>query len=141
MRILNKFGLIVVQKGRILLCRPYAFPDLILPGGVIEGNEEPLKNFEREIKEELGPNAKVDPNSLTYLGSYRDIAAGKVNTAVEIKVYLGKVKGELTPSSEIKELVWFSPRDDVSELSPIIRNKILPDLIKRGLLSRKGGRN
>lgn len=136
-----KFGLVVIENNRLLLCQPYAFDDLILPGGMKEGSETHIQNLTREIREELGEEALLDESSVTYLGRFEDIAAGRTQRLVEIDLYLGKISGPLKASSEIKILHWFSPDDDPSRLSPIIRNRILPFLIERELLTRSEGMN
>jgi 8-oxo-dGTP pyrophosphatase MutT (NUDIX family) len=131
---LYKFGLVVIEDNRLLLCEPYAFEDLILPGGIKEGSETYFQNLTREVREELGEDAVLDENSLLYLGRFEDIAAGRTERFVEIDLYLGKILGILQASSEIKALHWFSPLDDANRLSPIIKNQILPFLIQNGLL-------
>jgi len=125
-----KYGLVFIKDNKILLCEPYAFKDLILPGGTREENENYLENLKREILEELGDKAILDTDSLTYIGNFADVAAGRTYRLVEIEAYLGNVNGELKASSEIKQLHWFSISDDYEALSPIIRNKILPYLIE-----------
>jgi 8-oxo-dGTP pyrophosphatase MutT (NUDIX family) len=87
----------------------------------------------REIKEEL--DVDIDKPSLKFIGEYIDVAAGDPTKDVSIRLYEGKIIGEPKPSHEIKFFHWLS-RNDLSHprLSPIIRNKILPDLIKRNIL-------
>jgi 8-oxo-dGTP diphosphatase len=131
---LFKYALAVVRDGRLLLCRPHAFPDLIMPGGVRERGESHLQGLRREISEELGPDASLDERSLEWFGRYEDQAAGKVDTVVEMDVFLGEVRGALVASSEIAELVWVGPDDDPSQLSAIVRNHVLPALRSRELL-------
>lgn len=131
-----KYGLIFIKDNKILLCEPYAFTDLILPGGTKDDDEGHIENLLREVDEELGDKAILDVESLTYLDNFKDVAAGRTYRIVEIEAYLGVVKGELKASSEIKDLRWFAPNDDWSALSPIIRNKILPYLIERKHLQR-----
>lgn len=125
-----KYGLAYIKNNSLLLCEPYAFSDLILPGGIIENNESYVENLTREITEELGENAVLDISSLKYLDTFSDEAAGRKNVIVEIKLYLGNVIGELHPSNEIKKLIWFGTEDDTSRLSAIIRNRIYPYLLK-----------
>lgn len=134
MRKLFKYGLAFIKNNKLLVCKPYAFDDYILPGGIREGNETFFEGLDREIKEELGPNAQLDCSSLRYLGTFEDLAAGRKDVMVTIELYLGVVRGELTASDEIKELIWFSSTDDRSLLSAIIRNKILPALEIRELI-------
>ena len=136
-RRIYKFGLATIRKNRLLLCEPFAFKDLILPGGIIEGDETHVDNLLREVEEELGNKAILDINSLIYLGHFQDFAAGRTNVIVEIHLYLGNLKGRLKASSEIKKLNWFSPSDDKATLSQIIRNKILPFLIENNYLTEE----
>jgi hypothetical protein len=53
---------------------------------------------------------------------------------VQIALYQGEVLGEPVASSEIAELVWFGPDSDWDALSPILKNQIIPDCIRRGIL-------
>ena len=136
-RHIYKFGLAFIKNNKLLLCEPFAFKDLILPGGIIEGNETVSENLKREIREELGDGAALDVGSLQYLDTFEDYAAGRTNVIVEIKLYLGNVFGPIKASSEIKELHWFGISDDWNRLSRIIKNKILPYLIKNKLIKEK----
>jgi 8-oxo-dGTP pyrophosphatase MutT (NUDIX family) len=129
-----KIGLVIIRDNKLLLCEPFAYSDLILPGGTKEGNETPVDNLLREIFEELGEEAALDVTSLKYLGNFEDVAAGRIGRLVEIELYIGAINGNLIPSSEIKRLHWFSSKDDTMRLSPIIRNKVLPYLIKNNYL-------
>lgn len=128
---LYKFGLLFIKNNRILLCEPFAFKDLILPGGIKENNETFIENLNREVKEELGNSAKLDLDSLEFIGKFSDFAAGRINVIVEIDLYSGVVQGKLKPSSEIKKLIWFNPKDDWVKLSPIIKNQIMPFLLDK----------
>ena len=133
----NKIGLLVLNKDntKFLVCEKYPgdiTSDYIMPGGQFEENSvtECLKN---EIKEEL--NCEVNFNSLKYIGGYVDAAAGKLNKDVSIKLYKGDLIGTPAPSREIKSLHWIGKNDQQnSRVSPIIRNKIIPGLIKEGIL-------
>ncbi len=134
MRKLYKYGLAVISDYRVLLCRPFAFPDLIMPGGIREKDEDHVSNLVRETREELGTQAILVLSSLEYLGTFEDVAAGRTETTVEIELYKGEVVGTLEPSTEIAELVWYDPRETHGKLSPVVRNKIIPFLVMRGLL-------
>ena len=111
----------------MLLVRNKGFKSLLSPGGQLEKDEGEVENLQREIKEEL--NAEVDTDSLKYLETFEDVAADRDETRVRIKLYLGEIKGNPTPSSEISEFIWFSKDDSWDELSPILKNKIIPYLI------------
>jgi 8-oxo-dGTP pyrophosphatase MutT (NUDIX family) len=131
----NKVGLLVVRDSRLLLCRKHNLASkLILPGGCIEPGETPDECLIREIGEELGD---VALENLEYVGIYLDEAASDdptVHKTVEIELHRGEIIGSPVASSEIVELVWFGPESDMNELSPILVNKILPDLIERKLV-------
>jgi hypothetical protein len=71
------------------------------------------------------------------LGTYEDRAAlddPNITKSLRIALYRGELSGEPRPASEIRELVWFGPASDRSALTPILVNRILPDLLERGIL-------
>jgi 8-oxo-dGTP pyrophosphatase MutT (NUDIX family) len=128
----NKIGLLVVRDGHVLLCRKkHTTSLLILPGGCLEPGETPLECLHRELQEELGD---VGVTGLEWVGSYSDTAAGSATKTVLIELYRGDLAGNPAPHAEIRELVWFGESDDRRQLAPSIVNKILPDLLRRGLL-------
>lgn len=131
----DKVGLLTLREGRILLCRKkHTTSLLILPGGCREPGESALDCLARELREELGP---VQVSSVEYIGAYSDRAAGTEAgppKTVQIELYRADLAGEPTPQSEIGELIWFGEHDDRSRLAPSIANKILPDLLARGIL-------
>lgn len=131
----EKVGLLAIRDGRILLCRKkHTTSLLIVPGGCYEPGENAMACLTRELAEELGP---VQTGPVAYLGTYSDVAAGDgtgpVKT-VRVELYRGDLIGEPLASSEIKELVWFGEADDPALLSPTLRNRIIPDLVRRGIL-------
>ncbi len=130
----DKVGLLAIRDGSILLCRKkHATSLLILPGGCYEKGESAAQCLERELGEELGD---VRIEGVGYVGTYTDIAAGSAPPkTVRIELYRAVLIGDPAPHSEIKELVWFSDRDDWGQLAPSLVNKILPDLISRGILA------
>jgi len=134
MRRIHKFGLIVIRDNKVLLCRPHAFPDLITPGGIKEGDEDHVTNLLRETVEELGNDSQLDVGSLRYLGKFEDLAAGRTDVIVEIDLYIGDLKGALIASSEIESLIWYGLGDEVGPLSAVVKNKIIPFLLDSKLL-------
>ena len=131
----DKVGLLAIREGRILLCRKkHSTALLILPGGCFEPGESAAQCLDRELREELGD---VSVSDVTYLGTYTDRAAGSGEgpaKTVRIELYGGELQGDPQPHAEIRELVWFGPSDDHAQLAPSLANKILPDLIQRGIL-------
>jgi 8-oxo-dGTP pyrophosphatase MutT (NUDIX family) len=129
---IDKVGLLVIDEGRILLCRKRrGTPLLILPGGKREAGETDVECLLREIAEELGD---VRVEALERVGEYRDRAAGEDERYVRIALYQGNLNGEPAAQSEIAELVWFGAADDRAQLAPSIARRILPDLLARGIL-------
>ena len=133
----NKIALLVLNSDstKFLVCEKYpenVTSDYIMPGGQFQEAtvEECLKN---EIREEL--NCEVDFSTLMYVNEYVDVAAGHHDRDVSIKLYVGALVGTPTPSTEVKELHWIGKESIGNErVSPIIRNKIIPDLVSRKLL-------
>jgi 8-oxo-dGTP pyrophosphatase MutT (NUDIX family) len=128
----EKAGLLVVREGRILLCRKKNAPALlILPGGKFEPGETAIQCLLRELREELG---EVTATGFQPVGTYTDRAAGDASKTVRIELYGGELAGTPVASAEIGELIWFGEGDDWAQLAPSLANRILPDLIARGLL-------
>jgi 8-oxo-dGTP diphosphatase len=130
----DKVGLLAMRDGKILLCRKkHTTSLLILPGGCREPGESAIDCLTREVREELGD---VVASGVELVGVYTDRAGPESARpkTVRIELYRGELIGEPVASSEIGELVWFGERDDRFQLAPSIANKILPDLLARGLL-------
>jgi len=132
----DKVGLLAVRDGKVLLCRKkHTTSLLILPGGCREPGESAIDCLSRELREELGD---VMVKAVELVGVYTDRAAGPEKAqpkTVRIELYRGELIGQPVASSEIAELFWFGERDDYFQLAPSIANKILPDLLVRGILS------
>jgi ADP-ribose pyrophosphatase YjhB (NUDIX family) len=128
----DKVGLLAVRQNRMLLCRKkHTTSLLILPGGCFEPGESATQCLNRELREELGD---VQIEGVEYVGTYTDVAAGDADKMVRIELYRAELRGNPMARSEIKELVWFGEQDDRQQLAPSLVNKILPDLIVRGVL-------
>jgi 8-oxo-dGTP pyrophosphatase MutT (NUDIX family) len=132
----NKVGALILRGDRLLLCRKNRDTSKwIPPGGRVEAGESDLECLTRELCEELG---EVALRNVEYVGTYEDRAAFDDPAAVKtlrIALYRGDLVGAPTPASEITEVIWFGPDSDVAELTPIFLNRILPDLLSRGILS------
>jgi len=129
----NKIGLLAIRDNSILMCRKNNYTSkLIMPGGQIDPGETEHECLVREVREELGANASI--KNVEYFGTYVDKTASddvSVDKTVQIRLFKAELLGHPIASSEIIELVWFGPTGNQRDLSDIIRNKILPDLIAR----------
>ena len=132
MQKLFKYGLAVVREKQLLVVREYNTANYLLPGGRPKEGESAEETLAREIKEELGVGVKR--NSLKYYGAFEDAAANEPHTIIQISVYLGEITGNPTPSAEIEEVAWIRSQHNLT-LAPSIRNKILPALVKDGIVS------
>ncbi len=136
----NKIGLLVLNedKTKFLVCEPGSLykeksvTQYLMPGGQFQ--EETIEEcLKAEIKEEL--DCDVDLNSIEFIDDYVDVAASNPKRDVLIKLYKGSLVGTPTPSTEIGAIHWLSKDDITNEkVSPIIRNKIIPDLIAKKIL-------
>jgi 8-oxo-dGTP pyrophosphatase MutT (NUDIX family) len=129
----NKVGLLVTRNNSFLVCRKNNYTSkLIMPGGQIDPGETVEECLLREIQEELGEAVTLD--NVKFFGTYLDRAASDdptLNKTVEIKLYQAEMRGVPVPSSEVIELIWFGKENNQEDLSAIIKNKILPDLLER----------
>lgn len=136
----EKIGLLSLNESadRFLVCAKApdnVTGDLIMPGGQFEEDldENEIACLQREIGEEL--DCKVDESNVEYVGEYIEIASGFDDKTVRIRLYKGKLLGTPRPASEVKELAYIGKTDqDNEKVSPIIRNKIIPDLVEKGML-------
>ncbi|OHA49065.1 MAG: hypothetical protein A2806_01875 [Candidatus Terrybacteria bacterium RIFCSPHIGHO2_01_FULL_48_17] len=139
-RTINKCGLLVFdEKKQILLVRKRegdTTTQLILPGGQYEPGEDDLSCLRREIKKELSTEM-VEP--IDFIGEFEDVAAADDlydEKTVSIRLYTAGLVSTPEASNEIAEVVWYAPGwDDDDELSPILRNKIIPFLMEHDYFS------
>lgn len=132
MEIITKAGLALIKNGKILLVQEDIGPFWLMPGGTIKEEETPEEALKRKTENELG--TELDTESIRYINEFEDAAAGKEDTMVKIKLYLGKTKGEPIVGPGITKLAWFDSDHIDKDLSPIIKNKILPFLVKENYI-------
>ena len=132
MELIKKSALAVIEKNKLLVVKPHNSSFLLMPGGKPEQGETPVAALKREVMEELG--CSIEDSSIAFLGTFEDTAAGSSNM-VSIGLYTGKLVGTPKPCSEIEELVWVGANSRDGRISPVIRNKIVPFLVGRKLLS------
>ena len=125
---INKVGLALLHKGKLLLARSRGDSVFQIPGGKVDAQDvDDLAALVREIDEELG--VAVIPDSAVFLGLFSAPAAGKKNRMVNVKLYRAEVTGTPTPCSEIEELRWVDPfASEEVTMSEVVRAQILPFL-------------
>src|SRR3989344_616198 len=97
-----KIGLLAIQDKKFLINKKKSAPLFLMPGGKPLPNETDIDCIKREIKEEHGCNV----GGISYIGEFEDKAVG-TDTKVKIKLYSGKLIGEVKALSEIVEFRWF----------------------------------
>jgi 8-oxo-dGTP pyrophosphatase MutT (NUDIX family) len=132
MKKIFKVALALIRDNKVLMTKNFGIDKYYIPGGTIEKNETELKALFREIKEELSVDLIKD--SIKYFGTFEDVATTHPNSIVQVRLYLGDILGKLKPDSEVEKLGWFGKNDDWEMLGSVAKTKIMPALIKEGLI-------
>ncbi|WP_225838950.1 NUDIX domain-containing protein [Streptomyces sp. NK08204] len=120
-----------IEGGRILCARPRGKDVFYVPGGKREGVESDLETLVREVEEEL--TVLLDPKTVVHAGTYEAGDPGLPDgTVVRMACYTAEYQGDLTPSSEIEEMAWFSYAD--RDLVPPVDQMLFDDLKADGVL-------
>ncbi|WP_460801583.1 NUDIX hydrolase [Nocardioides pacificus] len=94
-----------VDAGRVLGVRKATSPRFQLPGGKLDPGETALDAALRETREEIG--VTCDPDSLTLLGHFTEVASNEPGCLVEATVWVGRLAGQHpVPAAEIAEVRW-----------------------------------
>ena len=134
MKVIHKVALAVFKDGKLLQVRSRKHQSVFFTlGGKIEKGESEIDCLKREIKEEVG--CKLDEKSIKFLHEFEDVAHGKDEALVNIKMYMGNLIGEPTPSSEIAEIGYFDSSSDKKHLSTIAQRTIFPYLKAHGYIN------
>lgn len=124
-------GAIIIKDGKILCTRRAFYPfvgEWDLPGGFLEGDEEPIGGLKREIKEETG--LEIEP--IRIIGAYQDKyhhESGETSSVTSI-FYLTKIKGgKIQVADDISKIKFF-PLDKLPAFPFPHYEKMLKDLKK-----------
>ncbi len=134
MKIIQKVALAVFKDKKMLQVRSGKQPDVFYTlGGKPEEGESDTEALEREVKEEI--DCDIDESSLKFLTEFEDVAHGKEDTLVRIRMYEGKLVGTPKPSSEVVEVGYFDTNSDKKNLSVIAQRTIFPWLKSHGFIN------
>jgi 8-oxo-dGTP pyrophosphatase MutT (NUDIX family) len=123
--IIDKIAWIYVVNGQILSARSKGKDICYIPGGKREPGETDTDTLIREIEEEL--SVRIKPETISHFGTFEAQAHDKSEgVLVKTACYTADFEGELSPASEIDEVVWltYHDRDRVSPVSRIIFEKL-----------------
>ncbi|MDR1697123.1 MAG: NUDIX domain-containing protein [Rickettsiales bacterium] len=130
---IDKLAWMKIENGRQLVVRSRGKDKFYNPGGKREQGESDIDALARELREEL--NIEIIPKTVKLFGVYAAQADGKpAGVMVQITAYTADFRGVPTPGGEIEEIAWIDT-SDAHRLSAIHIEKILPDLVRRGLIN------
>lgn len=113
-----KPALAFFKERKILMVKDNIHKDVwFLLGGKQEFGETEIEGLKREVQEEL--SCEIDENTLSFLKEFEDVAYGKEDSKVRIRLYKGVIKGDPTPSNEIIEVGFFNSAIDRKLLTPV----------------------
>jgi 8-oxo-dGTP diphosphatase len=119
-------------RGRQVLCaRSRGKVTCYLPGGKREPGESDGDALAREIREEL--SIDILPETMAYVGVFAAQADAKPEgSMVRMTCYRAESRGEITPASEIEEVLWigYEARDKCSPVTKLV----LDWLKERGMI-------
>jgi len=120
---------IFIKDGKLLLVKGKGYKELWTVGGKIDGNETDEECLKRELKEEIG----VSISDIKFYKKYPTTSFYNPTISTEERVYIISITGDIKPSAEIENFVWFSKDDFYSRKYPMIthtESELIPDLIK-----------
>lgn len=126
---------IIIEGRKVLVVRANDDENFISLGGKLEAGETAIEALHRECKEEVAIDIDVD--STEKLETYYGTAFGKhAGKSIQIDAFIiNNYTGTIAKSSEIVELAWVDSLSYTKYgLPPIFLNKIIPTLLKQGLI-------
>lgn len=113
---------IIIKDRKVLLVTGHGADFYWTPGGGVEANESIEETLHREIMEELG----------VAIQSFKPYLAYEYESQ-RVENFLIEIEGDITPGSEITDVVWYSTTALVNP-STGFRDALLPSLIEDGLI-------
>lgn len=133
MKEINKIAFIYIKDSKVLTSLSKGKDTYYIPGGKKEDNETDEETLIRECKEEL--TIDIIKDSIKYYGTFEAQAHGKEDgILVKVTCYTAKFEGEITPSSEIQEVMWLDYSNLNVKISPV-NELILKDLYDKHLIN------
>ena len=116
---------LVMNRGRILVCKSEGRDYYFLPGGHVEFGENMRKALIREFDEELG----IKPINTKFIGSVENIfhQKGRLNHEINFVFYSEIEEEDVVSHEDHLTFRWFLPHDLIEEkfVPPALRNAVL----------------
>jgi 8-oxo-dGTP pyrophosphatase MutT (NUDIX family) len=126
--IIKYAALIFNEKNEVLFVRKYNKSIWINVGGRVEEGETPVECLQRELMEELNSRILTNPLPTKLLETPVTPALDDPNKTVKIIWYKITLLDNPVASSEVEEIKWINPANPSVELSPQIKEYLLPFL-------------
>lgn len=115
-------AIILNEKNQLLLVRKKNTQFFMQVGGKLEPNEEPQQTMLREIKEEIGANAKIEQ----FVGRFETQAANEAGHQLVSYVYQVNLHQAPRINAEIAEMKWIDLDDKQTLLAPLTKEIVIP---------------
>lgn len=96
-----------VRGRRVLFARSRGQTLFYCAGGKLEAGETDIEALLREVREEL--SVELERGSIRHVHTFH--GPSRTGGDMVMACFEGKSRGELTPSSEVEEIAWFSTLD------------------------------
>ncbi|MBM3233605.1 NUDIX domain-containing protein [Candidatus Pacearchaeota archaeon] len=130
---IKKAGALCIRHNKLLVVHKRGLEDYITLGGKIEPGETPIRCLQREVREEIGCSIRNPKYFATFLGLVND------SRGLSLRCYIVELKGnpKLNQYDSVDKYYWISCEDYKKykiPLAPLLKERIIPSLIERGLL-------
>lgn len=115
-------AIILNEQQQLLVVRKQNTQFFMQVGGKLEPNELPEHTMLREIKEEIGVDARIEQ----FVGRFETRAANEADHLLVSYVYEVSIDDVPCIDAEIAEMKWIDLEGDVSNLAPLTVEVVIP---------------
>lgn len=115
-------AIILNEQQQLLVVRKHNTQFFMQVGGKLEPDELPEHTMLREIKEEIGVNAKIEQ----FVGRFETRAANEQDHLLISYVYEVSIDNVPCIDAEIAEMKWIDLDEDAAHLAPLTVEVVIP---------------
>ena len=115
-------AIIVNEQQQLLLVRKQNTACFMQVGGKLEPNEAPEQTMLREIREEIGSDARIEQ----FVGRFETATANEPDFKLVSYVYHVQLQQAPQIAAEIAEMKWVSVNDQQTALAPLTTEVVMP---------------